>query len=310
MRLVVVLVSILIGSLLAVQSRINGEMGRRLDDGYLAAVVSIASGLFLLSIPVAATSAGRTALRRWGAAVTGGAHPRWYFIGGAMGAVTVLAQGLAAAILGIALFSVALVAGQSLSGLVVDRRGLGTLGPRLITWPRVVGTVLMIAAVVWAVSGQLRLSGAWGWLLLPIAAGLLASFQQAINGQVRQITGSILITTWANFAISIVVLLTAFVVHGLAAGWPAGLPTSWWMYLGGPIGLTFIACVAAFVHRVGVLLLGLCTTAGQLIGSLLIDVVAPTPGHALAWTTVAGTALALVAVGITAIRVRPRTATP
>lgn len=308
MRLVVVLVSILIGTLLAVQSRINGEMGRQLDDGYLAAVVSIASGLALLSLPVAGTSSGRAALRRWAAAIVGGDYPKWYFIGGAMGAVTVLAQGLAAAILGIALFSVALVAGQSLSGLVVDRRGLGTLRPQLITWPRLVGTVLMIAAVVWAVSGQLRLSGAWGWLLLPIAAGLLISFQQAINGQVRHITGSVLITTWANFAVALAVLLVTFVAHGLVAGWPTGLPTVWWMYLGGPLGLTFIACVAVFVHRIGVLLLGLCTTAGQLIGSLLIDLVVPPAGHTLAWTTVAGTVLALAAVGVTAIPVRTRAA--
>ena len=178
--------------------------------------------------------------------------------------------------------------------------------PKAITWPRVLGMVLMIIAVAWAVSGQLELTGAWGWLLLPIVAGFVTSFQQAINGQVRQITDSILITTWANFAIAIAVLLVAFVAHGLVAGWPAGLPTAWWMYLGGPLGLTFIACVAAFVHRVGVLVLGLCTTTGTLIGSLLLDVVVPPDGHTLAWTTVAGTCLALVAIAITAIPVRVR----
>lgn len=300
-----VVVSVFLGTLVAIQSRINGEMGRRLDDGYLAAVVSIGSGLVLLTAAVAATRAGRAALGRWVAAVTGGTYPRWYFIGGACGAVLVLSQGLTAAILGIALFSVAIVAGQSLSALLVDRRGVGTMQPKSITWPRVLGTVLMIIAVAWAVSGQLQLAGGWGFLLLPIVAGLLTSFQQAINGQVRQITSSILITTWANFAIAIVVLIIAFVVHGLLAGWPAGLPTLWWMYLGGPLGLTYIACLAVFVHRVGVLVLGLCTTAGQLIGSLLLDVVVPPVGHTLAWTTIAGTCLAMVAIAVAAVPARP-----
>ena len=301
-----VVVSVFLGTLVAVQSRINGEMGRRLDDGYLAAVVSIGSGLVLLTVAVAGTRAGRASMRRWVSAVTGGDYPKWYFIGGVCGAVLVLSQGLTAAILGIALFSVAIVAGQTVSGLVVDRRGLGTMQPKAITWPRVLGMVLMIIAVAWAVSGQLQLAGAGALLLFPLLAGFVISFQQAINGQVKQITDSILITTWANFAVAIVVLLIAFVVHGLVAGWPAGLPTAWWMYLGGPLGLIFIACVAAFVHRIGVLVLGLCTTAGTLIGSLLLDVIVPPAGHTLAWTTVAGTFLALVAIGVTAIPVRVR----
>lgn len=301
-----VVVSVFLGTLLAIQSRINGEMGRRLDDGYLAAVVSIGSGLTLLTLAVAGTRSGRAAMRRWVTAVAGGDYPKWYFIGGACGAVLVLSQGLTAAILGIALFSVAIVAGQTVSGLIVDRRGLGTMQPKAITWPRVLGMVLMIIAVAWAVSGQLQLTGAGALLLFPLLAGFVISFQQAVNGQVRQITDSILITTWANFALAIVVLLITFVVHGLAAGWPAGLPTAWWMYLGGPLGLIFIACVAVFVHRVGVLVLGLCTTAGTLIGSLLLDVIVPPAGHTLAWTTVAGTCLALVAIGVTAIPVRVR----
>lgn len=290
-----------LGALIAVQSRINGELGRRLDDGYLAAVVSIGVGLVLLSATMAVTATGRQAMNRWVSAVTGGDYPRWYFIGGGCGAVLVLSQGLTAAILGVALFSVAIVAGQSLSGLVVDRRGLGTMLPKPVTAPRVVGTILMVLAVVWAVSGQLSLSGGWLWLLLPLVGGLLGSFQQAINGQVRQITESILVTTWANFAVAMVVLIVTFVLHGLLTSWPAGLPSSWWLYLGGPLGITFVAGASVLVHRIGVLVLGLCTTAGQLIGSLVLDLVVPPEGHQLAWTTVAGTGLALVAIGVTSL---------
>lgn len=46
----------------------------------------------------------------------------------------------------------------------------------------------------------------------------------------------------------------------------------------------------------GVLLLGLGTIAGQLVGALLLDVFVPATGEQLSATAVAGTALTLVAV--------------
>ena len=54
------------------------------------------------------------------------------------------------------------------------------------------------------------------------------------------------------------------------------------------------------------LTLALGTVAGQLVASLLIELIAPTAGHTIGWTTVAGTALALVAVVVaTELRLTP-----
>ena len=64
----------------------------------------------------------------------------------------VLTQGLTVAVIGIALFTVALVTGQSLSGLLVDRLGISPAGKKPITGIRVISAVLTIAAVIWAVS--------------------------------------------------------------------------------------------------------------------------------------------------------------
>ena len=55
-------------------------------------------------------------------------------------------------LLGVALFTVATVTGQTLSGLLVDRMGIGPAGKRAITGIRVIGSVLTVAAVAWAVS--------------------------------------------------------------------------------------------------------------------------------------------------------------
>ncbi len=54
-------------------------------------------------------------------------------LGGACGALTVSTQGLTAGILGVSLFTVGVVAGQTLHGLVLDRIGFGPAGVVAVT---------------------------------------------------------------------------------------------------------------------------------------------------------------------------------
>ena len=82
---------------------------------------------------------------------------------------------------------------------------------------------------------------------------------------------------------------------------PVALPGSpWWMYLGGTVGLVFIAVAAWVVPIVGVLLFALLSIAGQLFGALVLDIVAPTSGTELGWNLFVGVALAFVAVTVAA----------
>jgi transporter family-2 protein len=52
----------------------------------------------------------------------------------------------------------------------------------------------------------------------------------------------------------------------------------WWMFLGGSIGVFYIAFSAVVVQYVGVLEFTLLSVGGMLIGSLLLDVFVPTEG--------------------------------
>ena len=70
------------------------------------------------------------------------------------------------------------------------------------------------------------------------------------------------------------------------------------MYLGGPLGLLSIALMALLVRGLGLLLLGLASVAGQLVGSLVLDAAIPALGHTVHVATVIGTVIALVAAGI------------
>ncbi len=102
------------------------------------------------------------------------------------------------------------------------------------------------------------------------------------------------------------VLLVGAVVYSLWAGWPAALPMDPILYLGGAIGVVFIAVSAIIVRYLGVLLLGLGMIAGQLLGSLVLDILIPAEGHELSVPTVVATLVTLGAVSLTALGGRPR----
>ena len=286
------------------QTRINGALGVALGDGFTAGVISFGSGLVILTVVMAFVPRGRKGV---GAVVSGlrdGSMPVWTALGGVAGAFFVLSQGVTGAVIGVALFSVALVAGQTISGLVLDRRGFGSQAHVGFTWPRLTGAALTVIAVAISMSSQLRGDFPVWMLLMPLVAGFGSGWQTAVNGRVRARSGSALTATFLNFLIGTAALVLVALIRNAFAGWPTSLPSQPWLYLGGAIGCVFIGVNAFLVSHTGVLVLGLGTVTGQLLTSVAIDAFAPgtTP---LAATTVIGALLALVAVSIATLRVRP-----
>ncbi len=294
-----VALAVLSGVALAVQSRINGELAVRLGDAIAAASISFGSGLVLLILIVPGTPAGRSGLRRLRAALGERRLRPWQCLGGTCGAFLVATQGLTVATLGVAVFIVAVVAGQSASGLVVDRAGAGPGGARPVTAARLTGAVLTVLAVLLAVGDRIGHPGALVLAVLPALAGIGIAWQQAVNGHVRAAADSAVVSSFVNFCTGTAALLLAFAVSLAVRGAPRGpLPGDWWLYVGGALGIVFIAVGAAVVRYTGVLLLGLGMIAGQVTGALAIDLVIPAAAGRPGWNTVAGAALTLVAVAV------------
>jgi len=288
----------------ALQSRINGELGARLGDGFFAAVISFGSGFVVLAIGALFWRPGRRGIGRVVTAVRTRSIPWWYVVGGAAGAFFVLTQSLVVGLVGVALFTVGVVAGQTVSSLLIDRAGIGTMTPRPVTAGRVVGALIAVLAVVLAASPELRSDLPFWVLLAPFLAGLGLGWQGAVNGQVRSIADSAFTATFGNFLVGTIVLLVAAVIHTAIVGWPGRFPPTPWLYLGGAIGIVFIATQAILVRTTGVLLLGLAVLSGQLITAVVFDLVAPVQTHPVSPLTVVGAALTLVGVVVAAIRTR------
>ncbi|RZT58299.1 transporter family-2 protein [Microcella alkaliphila] len=287
--------TVLAGLGVATQSRINGELGQRFDDGFTAALVSFSSGWVVLLVVVLATARGRAAMARIPAAMRAGELPWWMLLGGAGGAFFVLSQGLVAGVLGVAIFTVAIVSGQTLAGMVADARGFAGARRTPPTPARVIGAALTVVAVIVTVAGDASASIPWLALVLPLVAGLGIGVQQAMNGRVREVSGSPLAATLVNFTVGTAGLVGVTAVALIVRGLPAAPPTEVYLYLGGIVGVVFIAVQTATVRRIGVLLLGMCLVLGQLLGAIVFDSVSAI-GPALAPQTIAG--VALTALGI------------
>lgn len=298
---------ILSGIAIPAQGRVNAELSSTVGDAYLAAFISFFVGLLVLAVIVFLTAPGRRAMRQVPPAFRRGEVRWWYLLAGAVGGYFVLAQTLTIGMIGVAVFTVAVVTGQTIGGLLWDRIGLGPGGRRQITLMRCVGALLTVCAVIWAVSPQLTVADrGLAWLLLvllPFSGGFLQAGQQALNGRQSAAYGSALPGAFFNFASGSAVLLLTWVTVSLLQG-GLGVPqlsTTWWHYLGGPLGIVFIVLGALLVTRVGVLLAAMGMIAGQLIGSLLLDLVVPAPGSLVTTATVLGTGLTLVAVLIASL---------
>ena len=294
--------AVLVGLLAVVQARINGELALAIGSGFEAAAWSFATGLVVIAVIVSALPGARAGVRRMRAAFRPPASaPWWILLGGLGGATFVAAQGLVVPVTGVALFTIAVVAGQSANSLVVDKFGIGPGGRRPVTVPRVVAAGLAVTGVVVAVSGELD-SGvvAAGLLAFALIAGGAIALQQGVNGRVAVVARTPLPATLVNFSLGFASLFVVASVLEVVDGAAFTAPPAPWhepvLWLGGPIGVAFVMVAAFAVRGLGVLVFSLLTIVGQLVGGVVVDLIAPVPGEAgVGGHTVAAVILSIAA---------------
>ena len=268
------LASVLSGVLTSLQGRMNGEISRVTGQPLEAAVWSFGSGLVLLTVLLLVVPRMRAGLGRVRASVRAGGLRRWQCIGGLLGGAFVAVQSYAVPLVGVALLTVAVVAGQTGNALVVDRFGLGPGGVAPVQPGRVIAGALAVVGVAVAMLGR---GGGQTPVVLPAVLALLAggglAVQQALNGRVNAVSREVLSTTWLNFvlgtALLLVLTLVALLVGGARVRPLSGVP--WWAWWGGVLGIGFVAIAAWAVHHLGVLSYGLAVLTGQLTSAVALD---------------------------------------
>jgi len=304
------LLAALSGLMIALQARANGELSHRLNNGLEAALVSFGSGLIIIAVIAAFNPAIKEGIRNLRAAVANKEIARWKLLAGALGGSFVAIQTHIVPLIGVAIYSVASIAGQTAMSLVVDRIGLTGGGKKLISKRRVAAAVLTVLAVFVSVFDRIDAKNLSLFaVVLGCIAGAVVGVQRALNGQINEHSHQSFTTSLLNF-ITGTSLLMILILGGVLIGkielvpLPAG---PWWIYTGGVIGVIYIAFTSTIVQHLGVLTFTLFSVGGQLVGSLVIDLISPTNGVNVSAYLVTGivmTYLGVIAGGVSSSRVQ------
>jgi len=293
------------GLLIALQARANGELSHRLGNGLQAALVSFTSGLIIIVVIALFNPSIKEGVRTLRRAVVAKEIPPWTLFAGMLGASFVAVQTKIVPLIGVAIYSVAAIAGQSAISLVVDRIGLTGGGKKKITPRRVTAAFVTVLAVFISVAD--RLDGkdlSIAAVVLGVLAGTIVGVQRAMNGQINEHSQQSFTTSLLNFAMGTTFLLI-FLCFAMTMGGmklsplPAG---PWWIYTGGAIGVIYVAFTSTIVQHLGVLTFTLISVGGQLAGSLLIDLFSPTDGVQISIYLVCGIVLTYLGVLVGGVR--------
>ena len=291
--------AVLIGVVVAAQSRINGQLSVDLDNGLAAALISFLTGWTILFFLVFGVKKERIGLFAIFAAIKSKELALWEVAGGILGGCFVAVQSITVPQIGVALFTIVVVAGQTVSSLFVDKAGITASGRQKITIPRTLGAIATLIAVFIAVYPDL-IGSEFRFLplLLALIVGVFASIQQGLNGRVNVVAKSPLATAWFNFATGAVIIVIALVFN-LASGARIGaLPHNFWVYTGGTAGLIFVAVSAFIIKHLGVLNFVILNISGQLIGAVIIDWLFPAKAGSLNGYLIFGTVMTIASIAI------------
>ena len=285
------LLAALSGAMIAIQARANGELSQRLNNGLQAALISFGSGLIILFAITLFNAKIKEGIKNLRQSVANKEIARWKLFAGALGGSFVAIQSQIVPLIGVAIFSVASIAGQTAMSLIVDRIGLTGGGKKLISPRRVLAAFLTVVAVLVSVLDRIDAKNLSMFaVIVGVIGGAIVGVQRALNGQINEHSQQSFTTSLVNFTTGTAFLLVLIIV-GLLLGSNelSALPSGpWWIYTGGIIGVIYIAFTSTIVQHLGVLTFTLFSVGGQLVASLVIDLVSPTDGVSVSAYLVTG----------------------
>ena len=291
-----VVLGVLIGLALPLQTTVNTRLRRSVGSPFLASFLSFAVGTLTLLVTALLIDGGLPD------ASPAAALPPWIWAGGLLGVVMLTTNILIFPHLGSIQTVVLPIAGQVLAGLAIDHFGLFESTRAPLTASRALGAGLLVVGVLGAIGvadavhnrsavtratvrapgtvtgrrggpGRQRGAGLWGWRALGLVAGMGGAAQTAINGRLGVELGSAVGAALISFAIGVTTLL--LIVVATRTPWRLeridGRRGPWWMWIGGCLGAAVVCGNAFLAPILGTGLTVMVTQVGMIGGGLLID---------------------------------------
>jgi len=296
-----IVITFIASIIITAQSSINSELNTYTENPLITALINFTTGLMVLSVMMIFSSPIRQGFISIPRLVREGRLKRWQLFGGLSGAFFVASQSSLVQVIGVAIFTVAAVAGQTSAALLVDKAGIGPAGKQPVTLMRIGAAILGVVGVLVSVLGQDSTGQfAFGAVLISFAAGALVSTQPALNGQIANHTGQPAAATMVNFIVGFITLVVVYAVAHQVNPQSFNVPPMPWenpvIWLGGPFGVMFVLTASFMAKTLGVFLFTLTSVVGQLSGAILMDVLFPTASTNITWQLLLGISITGAAV--------------
>ena len=296
-----IVITFIASVIITAQSSVNSELNTYTENPLITALINFTTGLIVLSVMMIFSRPIRQGFISIPRLVREGRLKRWQLFGGLSGAFFVASQSSLVQVIGVAIFTVAAVAGQTSAALLVDKAGIGPAGKQPVTLMRIGAAILGIVGVLVSVLGQDSTGQfAFGAVLISFAAGALVSTQPALNGQIANHTGQPAAATMVNFIVGFITLVVVYAVAHQVNPQSFNVPPMPWenpvIWLGGPFGVLFVLTASFMAKTLGVFLFTLTSVVGQLSGAILMDVLFPTASTNITWQLLLGISITGAAV--------------
>ncbi len=269
-----ILLGILGGTIVPVQTGINTNLRRRFGSPFIAAEISFTVG-FVFMFLIFLFSKGQSVFIPFGEMKD---QPLWIWAGGLLGTIYLTGNILLMPKLGGVQTIVFPVFGLIVAGLVIDHFALFGAVLKPITAARAAGALCAFAGVLIITLGKHPKTGKrtaggniWLWRLFGILVGMCSGTQIAINGKLAGLLGAPLKAAYFAFGFEMI-FMGAFVLLSRQKVRPESTgPYPWWIWIGGILGVGYIVCTARISPVLGTGFAAVLSLTGQMIAGILVD---------------------------------------
>jgi len=194
-------------------------------------------------------------------------YPWFLYMGGAIGVFTTVANNLSFGRISVSAILALGLLGQSVTGFVIDQYGLLGMKKYPFAKQQLIGLSLILAGI-----GAMINSFEIVAVTVSFLAGFTIVMSRTLNARLSAVT-SVRVSTFYNYLVGLMVsaLFLLILGRGEIAFAELTLSPSWYIYLGGVLGVAVVLLSNIVVVRVSAFYLTLLIFVGQVFSGVLID---------------------------------------
>ncbi|WP_240230068.1 DMT family transporter [Devosia lacusdianchii] len=126
-------------------------------------------------------------------------------------------------------------------------------------------------------------------------AGILVGLSRQLNGRLALSSSPLIASFWNHIVGFVALTALGLAIGGLIPAGAAHAP--WHAYIGGPIGVVFVAAGSWLIPRIGAVNTALLVIGGQMVSGVVLDLVRQVPSTL--WASALGVVLILAGMALT-----------